>query len=401
MQSMQARWTLGHSRYITDNHTRHIQHVAIRVAASTMMPQYQDELERSIDRVLGNDHKTWKAINPAQAMDSILLQSSLRYIVGSPLCANEAFLRWSRIFIRIIFPTSEILRVVPSIMRPLIGHALSIPCWMVLRKLESILGPTFDERLRLLALQSEESFTGLPQDFLQQLMRSLYERNSPDLNIHFVTIQVLLFSVAATFSTSLLASHVFYDILASDPEYNTVAEIKAELKAVFRDRGPTRKQRWTRLEAEKLRKLDSILRECLRINNLSGQSMPRKVMTSGLRTPDGYEIPKGATVSLLARGPQMDADIYPDPHKFVPFRHLQLKKRLVDTGPEFLPFGHQSGSCPGRFLLAVELKMLVAYLVRHYELELPGGKRPEGTRFGEFLLPPLKGAIRVRRKEAL
>ncbi|KAL4902245.1 hypothetical protein BDW74DRAFT_169709 [Aspergillus multicolor] len=404
VESMQARWTLGDTRYGTDDSILHIQHVAIRAASSTMIPQYQDELEHSIDRVLGNDYETWKAVDPAPAMDSILLQSSLRYIVGSPLCANEAFLRWYRIYIRIVFPTSEILRLVPSIMRPVVGNILSLPRWIVLRKLQSLIRPTFDKRLRLLALQPEDSSTHLPQDFLQHLMRSLYQRNSPDLNTHFVTIQLILFSISATFSTSLLASHVFYDILASDPEYNTLAEIHAELNAVFGYPDPNQKQFWTRLETEKLPKIDSILRECLRINNLPGQSMPRKVMTSGLQTPDGYELPKGATVSLLARGPQMDANIYPEPHKFVPFRHLQLKKRLVETGPEFLAFGHQSGSCPGRFLLAVELKMLVAYLVRRYELELPSeynGKRPQAGWFGEFCLPPKNGRIRIRRKKDL
>ncbi|KAL4931706.1 cytochrome P450 [Aspergillus undulatus] len=401
-QASQARWTLGHSRYVNDESITQIQRVAIRAVVNTEIPQFQDELEHSIGRVLGHDQETWKDIKPAQALKLVLLQASSRYIVGSPLCANKTFIRWALIFIEIIFPLSEALRLVPSILRPIAGYVLSIPRWIVVRKLENLLRPTFDERLR--ALQSDDSSKVQPQDFLQQVMRLLYERNSPDLNIHFVTTHVLLFVLGAAFNTYMLASHVLYDILASDAGYNTIAEIQAELNSVFGDPDPQAKLHWTRREAEKLSKLDSILRECLRINSLSSQSMPRKVMVSGLQTPDGYTLPKGATIALLARAAQMDPDIYPDPERFIPFRHLGADgKRLVDTGPDFLPFGHGARSCPGRFLLAVEMKMLIAYILRHYELQLPveyGGKQPDAVLFGEFRLPPQNGVIRVKRKKS-
>lgn len=286
--------------------------------------------------------------------------------------------------------------MVPGFLRPIVGFFAFLSRSIIFRKLENLLRPTFEKRL--LILQSKDSSVEEPQDFLQHLMRSLHESNSPDLDIAFVTKHVVLFLLGAAFNTSMLATHVLYGILDSDAEYNTIAEVQTELENVF---GEKAKHAWSRSEAEKLPKLDSILRETLRLYTPGAQNMARKVMHDGLSTPDGYPLPKGSTVTILARGPQMDPDSYPDPQKFVPFRHIEGKKRFVDTGPEFLPFGHGTNACPGRFLLAIELKMLVSYILQQYEVELPAeyaGKRPPAAQFGEFRLPPRNGKIQIRKR---
>ena len=63
-----------------------------------------------------------------------------------------------------------------------------------------------------------------------------------------------------------------------------------------------------------------------------------------------------------------------------------------------LVFGHGLFVCPGRFFAANELKLLMAYLVREYDIEqLP--KRPENKWMGSLLLPPVKSTIHVRRRK--
>ncbi|KAL4737600.1 cytochrome P450 [Aspergillus similis] len=398
VETVQARWAFGNTRYLTDQWHFDIIRAALRPLSKAGIVEFQEELERSMSCVLGHDRVNWKTVNPTKAMKRILLQATARYIVGSPLCADEQFLRWILIFIEGITPVAELLRLTPRGLRSVIGHIFSIPRLVVIQKLKTILRPHYDERLSF--IRSGQSPEEGPQDFLQVMMRDLYERNSADLNLHFITINILIFGLAAAVQPYMLTPSVLYDILESDAEYNTIAELQEELLGVLGE--PSQDQHWSRREATQMIKLDSVLRESLRTNTLVGQTMPRKVMVANLQTPDGYTLPRGATVALLARAVQTDPDIYPNPSKFIPFRHVVPGgKRFPATGEDFLAFGHAQYACPGRFLVSVELKMLVAHILRHYHIELPaeyGGKRPKAVWLTDLKLPPQQGVIRVKRR---
>ncbi|KAI9040282.1 cytochrome P450 [Aspergillus affinis] len=399
VETVQARWTVGHSRYFTEEWHSAFLKRSIRSFMDTEIPRFQEELERSILSMFGSDETNWTEVNLAKSIKHILVRSTARYIVGSPLCSDPRFLRWTLIFMEVITPISEVLKPIPEIFHQFIGRVLSLPRIIVVQKLKNILRPTYEERLR--GLRNGEGPEGEPQDFLQKIMRHLYENNSPDLNLHFITVHIMIFMLAAAVQPYMLSPHVIFDMLDSDAEYGTISQTKEELNEVF---GEARQEepRWTRNDASRLIKLDSVLRESLRINTLVSHSMPRKVMVDGLKTPDGYTLPKGSTVSLLARTVQTDPDIYPEPEKFVPFRFAGPDgKRLAVTSSEFLAFGHANYGCPGRFLVAVELKMLLAYLFRHYEVELPveyGGKRPPAMWITDLKIPPQNGRVRLKKK---
>ncbi|KAK1142055.1 hypothetical protein N8T08_008261 [Aspergillus melleus] len=349
VETVQARWTVGHSRYFTEEwHTAFLKR-SIRALMDTEVPRFQEELERSISSVFGRDDKNWKEVNLATSIKHILVRSTSRYIVGSPLCSDPGFVRWTLVFMEVITPIIEVLRPIPQIFHQIIGRILLVPRIIVLRKLKNLLRPTYEERLR--GLRNGDRSEGEPQDFLQKIMRHLYESNSPDLNLHFVTIHIMIFMLAAAVQPYMLTPHVIFDMLDSDAEFGTISQIQEELNDVY---GEARKEepRWTRNDASRLIKLDSVLRESLRINTLVSHSMPRKVMVDGLKTPDGYTLPKGSTVSLLARTVQTDPDIYPEPE-------------------------------------------------RHYEVELPveyGGKRPPAIWITDLKIPPQNGRIRLKKK---
>ncbi|KAI9037661.1 cytochrome P450 [Aspergillus affinis] len=283
------------------------------------------------------------------------------------------------------------------IFHQIIGRILSIP--RIIHKLKSLLRSTYEDRLK--GFQKDQGPEGEPQDLLQKIMRHLYETNIPDLNLHFVATHIMIFMLAACVQPYMLTPHVIFDMLESDREYGTISQVQEELSEVF---GEARhdEPRWSRNDASKLTKLDSILRESLRLNTLVSHSMPRKVMADGLQTPDCFTLPKSATVSLLARTVQTDPDIYPDPDKFVPFRFAGSDgKRLTVISSEFLVFGHAQYGCASQFLVAVELKMVLAYLFRHYEVELPAeyaGKRPPAMWITDLKIAPQNERIRLKKK---
>ncbi|KAF5860355.1 hypothetical protein ETB97_001716 [Aspergillus alliaceus] len=63
---------------------------------------------------------------------------------------------------------------------------------------------------------------------------------------------------------------------------------------------------------------------------------------------------------------------------------------FVATSPDYLPFGHGDHACSGHFLVDFELKMIVAYILKHYDLGFPreyNGKRPSNRQVAELQAP--------------
>lgn len=297
------------------------------------------------------------------------------------------------------------MRAIPSILHPILGPIVSIRRYLAVEKVKKHLRPVFNSRVEGLAATKAADNTS--QDFLQDLIRYLHESQRQDLNLHHVTTHLLFYFLSACSQPWMLATQVIFNILDSNAEYNTRDKIQDELWKVF---GAADGAGWNRAGAANLTHLDSILRESLRLNATLSLSMWRKVMVDDLVTPDGYTLPKGATVSFLSRPAYFDPKLYRDPHKFIPFRFLpsdpeagpNAGKRFTTTSEDFLAWGYGRFGCPGRFLVEAELKMLVAHILTFYEAELPaeyGGKRPKATWVIDVIFPPRRGRILVKRKD--
>jgi cytochrome P450 len=162
---------------------------------------------------------------------------------------------------------------------------------------------------------------------------------------------------------------------------------------------------WTKFSISQMIKTDRICRETLRIKTFANRSVFKKVMIDGLRTEDGILLPKGALPSVIVCGLYSDSKLFDEPVKFDPFRFSHIREDSTldaneksnltsgSTGPKFLPFG-ESTACPGRFFFIFEFKMIVAYLVMNYDIELPKeheGKRPESKWMAESICPSSEG----------
>ena len=70
---------------------------------------------------------------------------------------------------------------------------------------------------------------------------------------------------------------------------------------------------------------------------------------------------------------------------------------VVTGGDTFLSFGHGKHSCPGRFFASQEMKLMLAHLLQHYDVEYMA-ERPAQQAIMENKLPSNSTNIRVRRK---
>lgn len=203
--------------------------------------------------------------------------------------------------------------------------------------------------------------------------------------------------------TTILVTNILLNMVGSDSQYNTVSAPREEFDRVIEPDGL-----WTKAK---------VARETLRLNSFNNRGLFRKVMVDGLETEEGIELPKGALISFLGHPLQCDPETFENPFRYDPFRFSRAREAAADadwkpglarlsfvsTSPQHLLFGHGSHSCPGRFLVDFELKMIVSYILTHYDVEFPAdydGKRPANVWKAEASAPPPGARLKVRRRKA-
>ena len=106
----------------------------------------------------------------------------------------------------------------------------------------------------------------------------------------------------------------------------------------------------------------------------------------------------------------MSSVLWDSPEKFDGFRFSKLRERPGNemkfqhssTGVDNINFGHGIWACPGRFFAAAEIKVLMAYLITHYDMQIvPGTKKPGQVHYGLATLPDAEADILFKRRESI
>ncbi|MCJ1396113.1 hypothetical protein MMC18_009002 [Xylographa bjoerkii] len=368
-----------------------------------------DELQNAFDARFGTKVNEWTEITLYETMKCIVAQGSSRFTVGLPLCRNEAYLTNCSKYADNFVLGAGAMGLLPKFLRPILSPLAMLPNKSAVRTIKRELKPLYEQRMKLLQRSAAENGSDEPQDHLQMILRCAQSDHPSELNFNDITLRLCIANLGSFHQTSIAVTNIIFNILASDPEYNTIAVLRNEASQATQD-----EKSWTKTTIAKMIRTDSVLRETLRLNSFGNRSVLRRVMVDDLRTEDGILLPKGAMVSMLAHPAQSDEAIFANPLKFDPFRFSRVRESaaatadgdaagltFVSTGARFLPFGHGRHACPGRFLVDFELKMIVAYLVTHYDfafVDADHGKRPETAWLAEAMLPPSAGKIKLRRR---
>lgn len=132
----------------------------------------------------------------------------------------------------------------------------------------------------------------------------------------------------------------------------------------------------------RLIKLDSFVRESQLLSPTSLVNIPRIVTDpNGLPLKTGNVIHPRYLAMVRAQPINQNASLYPNQERFDAFRFARLRQQggphenrwqHTSTGADNINFGHGIWACPG-----AEIKVVVAYVIRHYDLRLvEGGPRP-------------------------
>lgn len=105
----------------------------------------------------------------------------------------------------------------------------------------------------------------------------------------------------------------------------------------------------------------------------------------------------------------MDPDIYLEPEKFDGFRFVKQHSsnnpkagglQYAASNLESMAFGYGRHACPGRFFASNEIKMIIAYLLLHYDFRFPDHvkTRPQSMSAETQYLPDHGATVLVRKR---
>jgi cytochrome P450 family 628 len=121
--------------------------------------------------------------------------------------------------------------------------------------------------------------------------------------------------------------------------------------------------------------LSAFINEVLRLHPPAASGLPRVVPYGGL-TIDGVLIPEGTNLITPTYTLQRDERYFTAADEFLPDRWLD-QRHLVKDARAFLPFGLGAYGCPGKQLALMELKIVLASIVKELSISISDSMRAE------------------------
>jgi cytochrome P450 len=206
----------------------------------------------------------------------------------------------------------------------------------------------------------------------------------------------LAFAIAAMHTTTELLKQTLVDICLH-PEL--ITPLRDEAKAAIEQYG------WTTAGMFQMQLMDSVIKETQRMKPGALVNLERKALKD-VTLPDGTLLPKGTNVAVDTAN-MWNPEIYKDPAVYDGYRFYNIRKtggpasstaQFVSVDGNFIAFGLGRSVCPGRFMVANEIKVALATILMQYDIRLPEDKRPQIMHYGFEMLSDPTTVLEVKRR---
>lgn len=367
-----------------------------------LLGELADETIVGFDQQWGIDTTGFREVSLWDTIGRVIGSVTNRAFVGLPQCRDRTLLDAGTAFAWSLPITATLLSRVWEPLRPMVAPFMTLQNRFFERRFVRALLPEIESRMNGRVRKN---------DFLQWSMDHARESSDPKMYTpKALATRILLMNMVSIHTSSLTFVNVILDLLSSDP--GTVDELRAEIATVLEEHDSV----WSKRSLARMVKLDSVFRESARLNTSVAVGLRRKVIAKeGITTPSGVHLPFGNYCAVPNLSVLSDANIYPEPETFKPWRFAEIR-RDIDTGDrpkdhlasarltfpatsnDYLTWGNGRQACPGRFFATTELKLMLAYILLNYDFEMLM-KRPVGTWVGIIRTPAMNAKIRVRRKK--
>ncbi|KAI9858930.1 MAG: hypothetical protein M1813_007232 [Trichoglossum hirsutum] len=341
---LQSWYTLIDRCVLQHFYTVHVP--AVRYLDKLVPPQVSrmmEEVADSLTLCLGEDFESWRDICVFDTIEKAATQVGSFFVVGNPLCRNEEYVRAVSEFGKGLFIGATLIRIVPKFLRPIFGPLIAFPNRKNYYASAKYLIPLIEQRL-----SEPDKFdpkTTPAQDVVQwHINRSMTLPDPREQTPSFLSYRLTLFSLAAVQTVSSAMTHLLFDLYSFPPSALLIPELRDEVLEVLKANDGT----WTIGGLNKMVKLDSAIRESMRLSCFGTRGCTRKVVKAGgITLSNGLRVPEGATLTTPQWSIHHDEDIYPRAVEYDPFRFYNMaqnqecaSKSMVTTSPEYLAFGH-------------------------------------------------------------
>ncbi|KIL65470.1 hypothetical protein M378DRAFT_24043 [Amanita muscaria Koide BX008] len=337
----------------------------------------QDEVIAAFDDFIPIQGGEWTEVTVFNTVMDIVCRANNRMLVGLPLCRDPDWMNLTKRFTMDVIMSAAVLNIFPAGLKPFVAPLLRRVPRALKRGVEH-LEPLIEERLEQKALYGKD-WSEMPNDMVSWALDVTMDR--PRNTNAFVRI-ILGTIFGASHTTTMSFTSVLYE-LATRPEY--IQPLRDEVEAVMKEEG------WSQGSVRRLWKVDSFIKECLRVSTVNIVIMGRKVLKD-FTFSDGTTVPAGCTVMVPFDCVHTDADNYIDAKTFDGFRFEKMRRRndsehlkhqFVTLSVDYVLFGNGRHACPGRFFVANEMKTMLSHVLLNYDIKMAdGGGRPKNWRFG-------------------
>ncbi|KAL2845893.1 cytochrome P450 [Aspergillus pseudoustus] len=343
----------------------------------------------TLQKILGND-KEWRDISLQQAGALAMAGITGRLFYGPEVATDrrvsDAILRYTE---SSLAAASE-LHVWPKALQPII-HWFLPSCQRVRADLRHTC-KVLEAAIKRQKLSNKSKGNDVAEGTSLFYYLDHISKKAPKNRTHLA----IFLSMTGSHTTSMLLTSV----LANICEHPTISdELRKEIIEVVGEYG------WTKQSMEKLRLMDSVMKETLRLLPPS-QVVFRRIASETVQVDKDLRIPKGSTLMVSAIDALQDPARFPEPEKFDPYRFVKLAQTgsywaraspFVATSSENLGFGLGKDACPGRFLVNAVFKIYLSYLLLHYDVKLPDWVKSR-PRSHLFNMTTASEMISVRRR---
>jgi len=368
-----------------------------------LLPSILDETEAAFSEMLtdfSSHAAPFQSIYLKEDLIKLTIRVTNRIFVGLPLCRNGHYLNALAGLPDSVFTAGLCLSSFPSCLKKIAYKLMAL----------TSLGPSgalqylffqVARRFREGLLQEDEGGSQLPTlgsaaPIVQGAPSSIRAKKSPE----DIAMRIVLLTLPATQAMSIVLTMALVQ-LGSDPAVSK--SLRRELKRVL----PGDRSAWTHESLSNCRELDSFLKETLRLWAPNGTSLNRRVLKE-FTLSNGISLPPGTFVACPSDSLHRDPTVWgKDAGQFSPSRFLgddsstervdleALPQPMHTTSSTYLTFGHGKHSCPGRYLSAIILKAILAYMILDFDIASPEVKDPKGVPKAESSFFWINGEHRV------
>ncbi|GIZ44381.1 hypothetical protein CKM354_000757900 [Cercospora kikuchii] len=354
----------------------------------------RDEIEVATQEILG-DSPNWASKKVSTDFSALAARLISRVLVGTPLCYNQQWVDVTNDYTLLSFTAASELRRTHWMLRPIL-HWFMDSCRSLRRTANKARSQIASELKRRETMENgpveKPDASSCRSDGLHWLSQEIQESNSKAdvaaavLHLSLIGVQTTTFALSQVRHFEISVSEIVTDRILRQCVF--FASIRNGLHSSLYE----------------MRQIDSFLNESQRLS--MGYLSMNSVAIHDVTFSDGTKIAKGACCVLESK--LLDDKTYPSPNEFDPNRFLQTyakpqqpalpKPSFVATSVEHLGFGFGLRTCPGRFLAADIMKMLLAYLVLNYDWQLdPSEDHPMTMEIESMMILHPEARMKVRK----